>query len=49
MYGELKMMIKNEECIEVKKENPKIYKNILLGYRECMPGVNQTLLDYRFN
>lgn len=42
------MIIKKEENREVKIEQKNIYKNIIKGYRECMPEVSEELLDFRF-
>ena len=40
--------IKKEENYKVKKEQKNIYKNIIIGYKECMPEVFEQLLDLRF-
>ncbi len=42
------MIIKKEENQEVKNKHKSIYENIIVGYKECMPGVNENLLDSRF-
>ena len=42
------MIIKKEENYEVKMKQRNIYENIIIGYKECMPEVNEQLLEFRF-
>ncbi|ADU67062.1 hypothetical protein Selin_2346 [Desulfurispirillum indicum S5] len=42
------MMVKKHENQEWKDEEPEIFKTLLEGYRECMPSINDMLLETRY-
>ncbi len=42
------MLVKKEENLEWKEEDQNTFKNIMIGYKECMPFVDEILLEARF-
>lgn len=43
------LIVKKDENIEWKEEDIDAFNNIMIGYRECMPNVDDILLNFRFH